>query len=312
MTKYMKKPLIVEAFQMTKKAAENKNSWDLWLKEIFDNPKNSCALRIDIDQAPFMLCSNIAGTMIINPDDYIIFDKERGLYSYSSNVFESLYDEIKNVKITKINKSEEMTQVSNQQFLFFDTETSGFISKSKSFDDPSQAWCVQIGAILSTEKEIIKKLNVIIKANGREMNYHAEQIHGISVDFADEHGIKEFDAISQFAELMKDNPILVCHNFDFDWEFVYQLMQRNQEELSDIHRSVFYRDLPHICTMKDKKVKKYVNAKNVKGSLKFPKLIELHEKLFDAEFEDAHDAMADISATRKCFFKLIDKGIITI
>jgi len=64
--------------------------------------------------------------------------------------------------------------------------------------------------------------------------------------------------------------------------------------------------------MKDKKVKKYVDARNVKGVIKWPKLIELHEKLFNEPFANAHDAMADISATRRCFFELINKEIIII
>ena len=47
--------------------------------------------------------------------------------------------------------------------LFFDTETSGFMSKKLNFDDPSQAWCIQIGAILRTEKEVLDKLGINYK-----------------------------------------------------------------------------------------------------------------------------------------------------
>jgi len=36
---------------------------------------------------------------------------------------------------------------------------------------------------------------------------------------------------------------------------------------------------------------------------KWPKLQELYNKLFGYDFEDAHDAMADITATKKCFFE---------
>jgi len=69
----------------------------------------------------------------------------------------------------------------SKKYFFFDTETSGFISKSLPFDHPDQAWLVQIGAVLCTETEILNSLNVIIKANGRTMNSHAEAIHGISI-----------------------------------------------------------------------------------------------------------------------------------
>jgi len=87
-------------------------------------------------------------------------------------------------------------------------------------------------------------------------------------------------------------------------------MQRNLSLVSDEARSAFYLDTPSFCTMKDPRVKKYVNAKNVKNQIKWPKLIELYNKLFDKDFENAHDAMADILATRECYFKLRSLEII--
>jgi len=46
------------------------------------------------------------------------------------------------------------------------------------------------------------------------------------------------------------------------------------------------------------------------GKYKWPKLMELHTKLFSVGFEEAHDAIADIRATAKCFFELQRLGII--
>lgn len=198
----------------------------------------------------------------------------------------------------------------NELHLFFDTETSGSLNKKLSFDDPNQTWVVQIGAILSTKEEILKELNIIIKANGRSINPFAEKVHGISVSKADELGVSEQEAIELFADLMIDHPKKVCHNYDFDWPLVYQLFQRQQDKLSDAHRSVFYLDLPHVCTMKSKSVISFVGAKNKLGRTKWPKLIELHEKLFNEGFDDAHDAFADIKATRRCYYELRERGII--
>ena len=198
-----------------------------------------------------------------------------------------------------------------QPTLFFDTETSGFMSKKTDFDHPDQAWCVQIGAILgNAEEDHTQVLDVLIKANGRFINYHAQEIHGISVEKADAEGIPEAEACAKFAELLISTPTIVCHNFDFDWPFVYQMMQRNLEELSDTHRSRFYCEYPSFCTMKNPQIKTYVDARNVKGHKKVPKLIELYQKLFNEDFENAHDAMADIQATRRCYYELITRGII--
>lgn len=197
-----------------------------------------------------------------------------------------------------------------QPTLFFDTETSGFMSKKTTFDHPDQAWCIQIGAILSTSEMILREMNVLIQANGRAINYHAQQIHGITVERADTDGILELSACEEFAELLLKTPLLVCHNFDFDWIFIYQLMQRNLDELSDEHRARFYIEYESFCTMKNPAVKTFVDARNVKGHKKWPKLSELHQKLFGADFEGAHDAMADIQATRRCYYELINQGII--
>ena len=37
---------------------------------------------------------------------------------------------------------------------------------------------------------------------------------------------------------------------------------------------------------------------------KWPKLSELHVKLFGVDFEDKHNALADIEATARCFWKM--------
>jgi hypothetical protein len=37
---------------------------------------------------------------------------------------------------------------------------------------------------------------------------------------------------------------------------------------------------------------------------KWPKLSELHIKLFGEDFDGAHDALADIEATARCFWEM--------
>lgn len=45
---------------------------------------------------------------------------------------------------------------------------------------------------------------------------------------------------------------------------------------------------------------------------KWPKLVELHNKLFGKGFEDAHDADGDVAALASCFFELVRRGVITL
>lgn len=197
------------------------------------------------------------------------------------------------------------------KILFFDTETSDFIKKALPADDSNQAWTVQIGALLTDlENNEIDKLNVIIKANGRSMNHYAQEVHGISVEHADEFGIEELDAAEQFGKLLRQASLVVGHNFDFDWAYAMHLLERNMDSLSDEARSAFYLDLPNQCTMKDKAIVKFCGLKNKDNRPKWPKLIELYQILFNEEFDGAHDAFADITATARCYFELIKRGII--
>ena len=43
---------------------------------------------------------------------------------------------------------------------------------------------------------------------------------------------------------------------------------------------------------------------------KWPKLSELHQKLFDKDFDNAHNALADVEAMVKCFFEMKSRGIL--
>ena len=55
-----------------------------------------------------------------------------------------------------------------------------------------------------------------------------------------------------------------------------------------------------------------VNFCKIEGhnNYKWPTLSELHLKLFNKDFSEAHNASADIDACAKCFFKLKKMNII--
>ena len=45
---------------------------------------------------------------------------------------------------------------------------------------------------------------------------------------------------------------------------------------------------------------------------KWPKLSELHPKLFLSDFQEAHNAAVDITITAKCFWELKKRRVISI
>lgn len=196
-------------------------------------------------------------------------------------------------------------------YLFYDTETSGFISDSKTFDDPTQAFVLQLAAILCDESgNDLGEVNKYIKPHGRFIHPATIDIHHITLEYAEEHGVEEVEVLECYALLLETEPMRVCHNVTFDEKFLDQMFKRNMEKLSDYGRSRYFLEKNTFCTMQDKTIKSWCDLKNVKGHIKAPKLSELHMILFEESIPSEHDAMADAKATKRCFFELKKRGII--
>ena len=56
----------------------------------------------------------------------------------------------------------------------------------------------------------------------------------------------------------------------------------------------------------------YCNIVSASNELKFPKLTELYEKLFNYQIEQRHNAESDALLTAKCFKELVNKEIIDL
>ena len=179
--------------------------------------------------------------------------------------------------------------------LFFDTETSGFYNNKLSIDDHNQAWVVQFGMILSDRDFIYHEVNIIICADGRTIDPEAEAVHCISAEISDNVGLPEATALRLFDELMGKATILICHNYDFDRKMISALYAR--------HNLEYFPAQDTYCTMKSSTDLCKIPGKY--GNYKWPKLQELHKFLFGEEFEDAHDALADVRATRRCYYEMV-------
>ena len=183
--------------------------------------------------------------------------------------------------------------------LFFDTETSGFPSKTLAPSDPKQAWIVQFAYILGSEETIFSQGSFIIKAQGRTIHPGAAQVHGLTTFIADLVGITEYSLAEVISDLLKVSSLNICHNFPFDSQMVDNLLARNG---FDVKLNQF----PNYCTMKNStNLCKIPHPKH--GGNKWPKLEELHRFLFNEEFEGTHDALADVRATRRCYYELIKR-----
>ena len=186
--------------------------------------------------------------------------------------------------------------------LFFDTETTGL---PKSFRAPStdiDNWprLVQLSWILADEHKELSRADLIIKPDGFEIPEAASDVHGITTEMALKNGISAKNAVYYFLGAAKCANVLVGHNVTFDTNIV-------GSELVRAYGKDYIYGIPTQDTMKSS-----VDFCAIPGSFgfKYPKLIELYRKLFGHDFEDAHNSMADISATYVCYWKLVELGLI--
>lgn len=186
--------------------------------------------------------------------------------------------------------------------LFFDTETSGFPKDSLEPDDPKQPWIMQLAGILSDEDKIYSEFNFLIKSEDRHCSAGAEKVHGISTKDCDEGGLLESTVALVFDHIANDANVLVCHNYNFDIKLIKYLYARCEIfELEQILNKSYF------CTMIESTELCQLPSK--RGGYKWPKLIELYKFLFNESFDGAHDALADVRATRRCYYELKRRGL---
>jgi len=190
-------------------------------------------------------------------------------------------------------------------FLIFDTETTGLPKNYNAPLDDFDNWprLVQIAwQIHNQTGDLIEANNFIIKPEGFEIPFGAVQVHGITTKKALKDGRDIDDVLKEFAKAIEKSKIIAGHNVEFDISIVgSELLRRN------IGSKLF--KIKHVCTKEEST--EYLALPGGKGGkFKWPNLTELHQKLFNEDFKEAHNAMADVIATARCFLELIRIEII--
>lgn len=186
----------------------------------------------------------------------------------------------------------------------FDTETTGFINK-KETDLNKQPRIVQFAGILwelhdgtFTETE---RVNILINP-GIPIPFDSSQVHHIyDIDVKDAPKIDK--VIDKIMYYINEPDVIVGHNIEYDESMVKLELKRMKQEYRYTPKQV-------ICTMKT--TVDYCAIQWNWARFKYPKLWELHKKLFDQYFVWAHDAMVDVEATTRSFVKLVNENVILL
>lgn len=190
-------------------------------------------------------------------------------------------------------------------YLFFDTETTG---KAKNFnasfkDTDNWPRITQLAwQVYNEDGRLFKSSSSLIKPDGWEIPKEQFFIdNNMSTERCEKEGRPLKDVVVNFILQLDDCKYLIAHNMAFDLNVM----------ACEMHRlSISAENKPiKFCTMKS-----MTDVMQLPGmyGFKFPSLKELHNYLFKCDFEGAHDAGDDVTATAKCFFELKKQNLITL
>ena len=208
-----------------------------------------------------------------------------------------IWEKRKKVKLMKknLNVKKSKTNVGNRiKLFFFDTETTWANPQQ---DQIIQFWWIYWIYDSTTGKfEEISRINQLIKPS-IEISEWASKVHWLyKKDLEKYELIGEY--IYDFLSFINKADFVVWHNVEFDKSILIAETKR-------LGISFDFSKVRWVDTMKTTSALLKIPApERSKDKYKWPKLSELYRFLFKKDFDNAHDAMADITATKDCLLEL--------
>lgn len=180
----------------------------------------------------------------------------------------------------------------------YDTETTGLPNWKQPSGDPSQPHLVQIaGLVASVEtRKVIASVDLIIRPDGWEIPKETSDIHGITTEYALEHGVPEAEAYAIFMSLWAGK-FRIAHNRTFDQRLLRIAAKRYGTK---VEQDAWADKNTHDCTM--------WLSRTAMGMKKPPRLEEAYLHYTGKKLENAHSALADAQACLDVYFALLDTG----
>ena len=193
--------------------------------------------------------------------------------------------------------------------LFFDTETTGIPDRAAKWDADFMTYphIVQMAWIIGCKAE-----NHIIRPDGWEIPQETVDVHGITTEYALEHGEPFAAVVDMFIQDCHDAGLICGHNIHFDTGIVkaniLRELGREYYDANDVETALYKGK--RIDTMRS--TMKWVDARMANGRLKFPNLSELYSRCFPGETFPAHDAMEDVRAVVRCLPVILELGLVEL
>lgn len=192
-------------------------------------------------------------------------------------------------------------------YLIFDTETTGLPKRWNAPITDSDNWprCIQIAWQLHDDMgKLLEHQDFLVRPDGFNIPYDAEQVHGISTELAQEEGIPLLEMLEKFNDALAKTKFIVGQNLGFDVNIMGAEFHR-----AGVTNPLLELPVLDTCTEYTAQLCQIPGGRG--GKFKLPTLTELHEYLFGQPFSEAHNATADVEATTRCFLELVRKGHFT-
>lgn len=202
-----------------------------------------------------------------------------------------------------------MKEYTISDVLFFDTETTGIPPRSAKWDVDFNEYphIVQIAWMIGDVAE-----SHIIRPDGWEIPEETVDVHGITTEYAKEHGEPFVFVMDRFITFALKAGLLCGHNIHFDTGIVKANILRElgheYYNANDVE-SALYKG-KRIDTMRP--TMKWVDARMANGRVKFPNLSELYSRCFPGETFPAHDALSDTKAVARCLPVILELGLVEL
>jgi len=194
------------------------------------------------------------------------------------------------------------------RIIVFDVETNGLIKKDM------KPYILQLSFIIYNvyKKQIEKTCNYYINVQDSvSIDPFITGLTGITREICNSRGVDILDALFEFYNCYMTCDCVVAHNLEFDKQMIQIEIQRNMNRMTNkyFYMMLFFNDnyssifnIDTYCTMKTNIEFCSIYFQNSKKK-KYPKLIELYQKLFNETPENLHNSLIDVLVCLRCFLK---------
>jgi len=201
----------------------------------------------------------------------------------------------------------------------YDTETTGLPISKILNPDTLHLWphIVQLSYVIydTDTKSIITYKDIIVKVNS--IPEESTKIHGITNEISLNKGKTIGEVINIFFNDIQNVDMIIGHNISFDINMIkielLRLIYENTNTVttdciskykSNLHLLTNFKNI--YCTLRETIELCDLKAFNKQNKiyLKYPKLSDLHQKLFNTIPTNLHNSFYDVLITLRCYIKM--------